>query len=191
MSARKNGRTWADLFSENQSAIRLFIIILLLFVGYLVFNKWTMIYGNIKLIPPDTKDTIATTDTRNTGIAKPTQESFQRKRSNTGERYPVSEPTSNIAREDESVIYKSSMKGKVVDLNNHPIINARITCDNCLTSDDPKFSDEYGGFIISYQLRYFANEFPTKSIEFTIFYNGINYSASQSISQNSINIELK
>jgi hypothetical protein len=94
-----------------------------------------------------------------------------------------------VRKDDER--HGLSMTGNVEQEDGKPAINAKITCNNCLTSNSPVFTDQAGRFKINYSIKCTDSEYPTKSLELTIFHQDKSYFASQSISQSSLTIDLK
>ncbi|MBK8968365.1 MAG: hypothetical protein IPM36_17200 [Lewinellaceae bacterium] len=189
MSNQSNGKTWADFFSENKALVWFIFLVAACFSGYLIYNNWVLRYGDIELSPPKAQDiTEETSTSKNKDTKTIVQTPSKPKVKNQN---PEASRTSNSENTGDTQIHQSFMTGSILDTNGKPALNAKIVCDNCLTSDGPKYADEFGSFRMAYQVEYKTNEYSLKSLEFTIIHNQKTYSASQSISQKSLKIELK
>ena len=180
-----NNKTWAAFWSENKPLVWFIIIVLTFVLGYLIYNKWAIEVGDTKLTPPaETKEEVV-------DMSKDAQvpETPTPKHENTNSTPKKKSRTSDENRSDER--HDLSMSGNIVQENGEPAINAKVICNNCLTSNSPAFSDQTGRFKIYYSIKYKENEYPTKTIELAIFHQNKTYFASQSISQDFLTIELK
>jgi hypothetical protein len=180
-----NNKTWASFWSENKPMAWFMLIVLVIALGYLLYNKWVIQVGDtIKIQPP--------TESKEQ-VPKPSEEISKNdvsgKQTRKNAVLETESKTVEIKKVDER--HGLSMNGNVTQEDGKPAINAKITCSNCLTSNSPVFSDQAGRFKINYSIKCTDSEYPTKSLELTIFHQDKSYFASQSISQNSLTIDLK
>ncbi|MDX2278081.1 MAG: hypothetical protein NW218_00775 [Saprospiraceae bacterium] len=180
-----NNKTWAAFWSENKPMAWFMLIVLVIALGYLIYNKWIIQIGDTIKIQPSTeaKEQVLTPSDE---VSKNDVPSKQTRKNAVLEK---ESKTVEAGKIDER--HGLSMSGNVIQEDGKPAINAKIICSNCLVSNSPVFSDQAGRFKINYSIKCKDSEYPTKAVELTIFHQNKSYSASQSISQNSLTIDLK
>jgi hypothetical protein len=186
--SENNNKTWATFWSENKPLAWFIVIVLTIAVGYLLYNKWVIKVGDTVIQSPTEAKEEVSKQSKEISQNEVGREKTPKdeNRNTVHEKGPR---TDEVSKDNER--HGLSMSGSVIQENGKPAINAKITCSNCLTSNSPVFSDQAGRFKINYSIKCSDSEYPTKSLELTIFHQDKSYFASQSISQNTLTIELK